>query len=192
MTPARVARALPAVALASLVALASAAGGCRAIVGIEDLALVEAGAEGGAHDAGPTDSSGGMDSATQDSGGMDSAHVDSGSTCGSTNTTRGPCGMCCASQAGNMAQQQFMQLAMQQFGAGSCACMICSGGGAPPCSPQTVVCGGSTQIGMTMCGGCINNLLIANTCPNLITACETNATCKPLADCMATCSSLPM
>ncbi len=148
--------------------------GCRAVLGIEDLTLVDGGGVGG--DAG---SDGASDAAMHNDSAADAPHAP---PCGNT-TTRPDCGMCCTN-AGGPAIMAFTGYVDQ---VDSCVCGACSG----PCPAMQKVCGGGMSAMGTMCIGCAAGTLIDNRCPTLTGKCTGDNACKALADCMATCKQLP-
>lgn len=153
--------------------------GCRGVLGIEDLTLADGGADGStAHDSGAD--GGGADGAVVD------AAPDAAPPCGNT-TTRSECVMCC-SNAHMPALNPFTMFIDQ---GDNCVCTGCNMGGTGPCTSTLKVCGGTMTAMGTMCIGCAVGSMIDNRCPNLTNKCTNDLGCKPLAECAATCKSLP-
>ena len=152
--------------------------GCRGVLGIDDLTLVD----GGVGDAGPHDGAG--DSATQSDTGPADTGGDAPPACGGT-TNKGDCEMCCGRD--NMNAFTAFQMHVDQ--SIPCACTACMPGS--QCTSAHKICGGSTPIMMTMCLGCVINTAIDNTCPEIVSACQQDATCRPYLGCVAGCKGLP-
>jgi hypothetical protein len=172
------------VAIASLGAVAVA--GCRGVIGIEDVTLVDGGAhDGGASqgDALPTADTGSAASASIDTGAPDTGVDAPASTCGATTTSRQQCAMCC-NQETPPGAASYINFAEQ---GNACACQACN----VPCPSTSKVCGGTTALGMTQCGGCVVSVEIDTRCPDLASKCDADSSCKKWAACVKTCAPLP-
>jgi len=163
----------------SIACVAIVAVGCRGIIGIDDLTLVDGGADGG----GPKDAGG--DTSAADTGGMD-AGPDVGAPCGNT-TTRQDCTTCCFNSHMGPVGGAFANLADQQD---TCACMQCNSMGHTECMGYKV-CGGSSTAQMSPCLPCLGNVLIQGSCSSFTTRCDQDSSCKVMDDCMRTCRPLP-
>ena len=159
---------------------AIAAVGCRGVIGIEDVTLVD----GGALADGAADGSSQGDALPpSDSGSGDTAADAPPSTCGATSTTRQACTQCCGQET-PLGAGQYFGLADQ---GNTCACQACTG----PCTSYRVCGGGTPLAGMTTCGGCVVSQEIDSRCPDLAQKCDNDAQCKKFGACVRTCAPLP-
>ena len=167
-----------AVAMLTLgVAALGALAACRGVLGIEDVKLVDGGESADAAGDGGAQS----EASTSDSGAAD-AGADA-STCETRSTDRSSCFMCCAQEQPAGAGSYF---AFAERG-DSCACQTCSNA----CTSAMKVCGGSTSMAQTPCGGCVTNLEVDDRCATLAAECNGDAQCATWAACIKTCAPLP-